>query len=223
MTPKKSIFDDELEAPELNQGEKNDLSKEAYKEALKEVYKEKIKTQRSEKDIPDQGKLEGIREEKKEIARKQQVVKEKIENLAKQQELFLFKANSFFPFDLFPDTLLVDATKVTIISKEFFATEQINVVHIKDIFRAEVETSLFLANLIITFIHVPLRERMFLRIDKLKRADALKAKSIIDGLVLATAQGVDLSVLRYEEVMDLLQKLVKYKPVSAYKEAQSVL
>lgn len=113
---------------DLTEEEKQQAAKDAYKEALKEVYKEKIEGDERKKIIPEEGKTQGILEQRKETVKKKELVKEKTNTLAMRQDAFLFEAKSCFPFDFFPDTLLIDATKLTIITKVFFATEQVKAV-----------------------------------------------------------------------------------------------
>lgn len=199
---------------ELPEEEKETIKKEAYKEAVKEVYKEKIKAGTQERaTLIEQEEVNGIKEQKKETAKKKELINEKVDKLAIEKELMLFRAYGVFPFEFFPGTLIIDPAKVTIIRRQFFATVQAETILTKDIFRAEVTLGVFLASLTITYIHIPIMQKMLTRIGKIKRDDAVKAKTLIDGLILAYSEGIDLSVLNYKEILNLVNKLGIDKPL----------
>lgn len=200
--------------PELPQEEKENIKKEAYKEAVKEVYKEKIKADvLPQTDSLASEESNGIKEQKKETSKKKALIAEKVDQLVIEKELILLRAYGVFPFQLFPGTLIIDLSKVTIIRRQFFAVAQVETIFVKDVFRAEVTLGVFLSSLTITFLHTPVMEKMQTRVGKLKRDDAIKAKTFIDGLALAHSEGLDLSVLSYKEMLNTIKKLGKDKPI----------
>jgi len=86
---------------------------------------------------------------------------------------------------------------------------------IKDIFRAEITIGVFLASLTINFLRYPYLEKMSAHVAKLSRNDCLRAKALIDGLALACSEGVDLSLLNYKEVLELVGKLGRDRSLEA--------
>ncbi|MBI4066913.1 hypothetical protein HY407_00890 [Candidatus Gottesmanbacteria bacterium] len=130
----------------------------------------------------------------------QQVVYDRIRNTKKslidldstvdKTHHILFKTSTLFPFDLFPDTITIDEIKVNITRKEFFSSEQIQSILIDNISDVEVETAPILATLVIT--HIGYRVNP-VAIKNLKRADAIRAKRIIQGLIILRSEKIDTS------------------------------
>lgn len=115
----------------------------------------------------------------------------KLERLKNKCEHILFKASTVFPFDFFPSDLIVDTEKVSIILRSFFGSEQIHCIPVKNITDLSLEHSLFFAT-----IHIlPARvfQNQVLSIGHLKKNEALKARNIIQGLVIADKENITLS------------------------------
>lgn len=119
---------------------------------------------------------------------------EKFEKLIQKSDRVLLRIKSVFPFELFPDTIVIDESKVNIIHRIFFwtaAIQSIPIAHIQDI---EVDTSVLFATLKILpsgFSVVSMTEN-WLKVNYLWRNDALRARRIISGLLIASREGVDL-------------------------------
>ena len=72
-------------------------------------------------------------------------VQESLGDLIKKSQSVLLKISSTFPFDLFPDSLVVDENKVSIIHRDFM-TEHVHSILIEDITDITVNTSIFFRN-----------------------------------------------------------------------------
>jgi hypothetical protein len=163
-----------------------------------------------EKSTPsEEGWIEGIKEQAKEEAKSEEIVKEKLHSLVKKDEIVLFKAKTFFPFDFFPDTIIIDPVKVSILSKQFIATEQLTIINIKDITDAWSERVLFLANLVITY--VPRTESQTMqtmvthRIKLLNYKDAMQAQSILKCMLIIRREDVDITKMTATELESVIK------------------
>lgn len=116
----------------------------------------------------------------------------------------LFKCQTLFPFDPFPNTLIVDYNKVDIIYRHFFSTSETVSIPISRLNHVSVDSAFFLSTLKVEVKGMdknppPL---MFLKTD-----DAHLAKNLLLGLMGAYASGIDLSRLAGQDVIDKLVKI----------------
>ena len=223
ITQKQTIFNEEdlkkleEELPSLeekgkslpiSQDEYKQVVKEAYKEGVKEAIKEVIKNKAENEKIL--GEEEGKKEQAKETAKVEQIAEEKMEALSQKKDIVLFQANSYFPFDPFPDTIVIDTSKVSIIHREFLASEEVITMLLKEITDVSLESSLFLANLKFSYAHNPIKP-LSTYIYKLKRADAITAKDILEGILVVHREGVDLSKISPETIVTFVKNLGRSK------------
>ncbi len=145
-------------------------------------------------------------EEKKEKNDKEESDEEKIQKLLQKGQQTLLQIQTFFPFDLFPDTLIVDTNKVSLINSEFFYSVQVHSIAINDIGDVIVETSLLFAKLKI--IDKSAKEES-ISMPYLKKGEALEARRIIEGLILANEQKIDLTKFSSQEITQKLEKIGK--------------
>jgi hypothetical protein len=113
----------------------------------------------------------------------------------------LMTCRTVFPFDLFPNTLIIDYNKVDIIYRSFFRTSQTMSIPISRLNHITVNSTFFLSTLEIDvrgFEHKP-RPLAFLR-----TVDAHRAKNLLFGLMSAYASKIDLSQLPLGDSMDKL-------------------
>lgn len=129
---------------------------------------------------------------------------QKLDDLVRHSEKKLFECKGVFPFDLFPDTLTIEMNQVHVSSKAFFKSKRIHSVALRDISDVFVETSPFYATL-------KLIDRNFIEnqisIPFLKKAEAIKAQRIIQGLVVAEREGVDVTKVHDAELVEKLEAL----------------
>lgn len=127
---------------------------------------------------------------------------ERLKSLVHQSNDVLFKCKTVFPFDFFPDTLIVDKTKVNIINKIFFFSEAVHSIPIKNIKDVEVETNVFFATMnIIPDVYLG----QTTCINYLPKSDALEARRIIQGLVLCKRENIDITSLDANEIKTMLE------------------
>lgn len=151
--------------------------------------------------------------EQSKISHKQKVVEMQRENQRKLDELVekssheLLCVKSAFPFNLFPDELIIDANKVSIIYRQFLAAEQIRTIIIKDIEDVWVESIPFFATLKIKSVRAI--ELDIIVIRNLTKNDAVKAQRLIQGLMLSEQQEVELAEVNKENLDEKMEKLGK--------------
>ncbi len=129
--------------------------------------------------------------------------KQKLHHLMNRSQTPLLEVTTVFPFDLFPDTIVIDATKVHIIDREFFFTEEIHSIPIKNIVDIYVDTGPFFATLRI--LPQLIFQNQITQIPKLWKSDAMKARDVIQGLILATKENINVTNLPDEVDTDQLQ------------------
>lgn len=201
------------------------LSKDEYKNVIKEAYKEGLEEAMnknnnaiSEKPSEQTNAEEGKKEAQKVHAKEEEQTKQKLENIIDRHDIEIMRASSVFPFQLFPDTLIIDTTKITIIQKTLFATETIHSCSLKDLSDVNVQTALFLATLYIRYMPQSpspgMNEPKEVSINCLKRSDAIKAKNILRGVLIASAENIDIATLSPEEVATVLEKFGKNEGVA---------
>ena len=130
----------------------------------------------------------------------------KLRELTRKSSQVLFQLRSVFPFDFFPDTITINANKIDIVQSEFFFSYQTTSVPLKNIANVEVDTSLFFSTLKLLNIRAPMRP---ISVSFLKNDEAVKAKEIIDGLLVATEQGADVSSLEPQKFLPNIEAVGK--------------
>lgn len=120
---------------------------------------------------------------------------QKLNNLAEGAGKHLLKVKTAIPLNPFPTEIIVDTTKVNIIVREFFFSKNIHSILLRDISDIVVETGPFFATLRI--IDIGFTENS-IDVGYLRTKDAIKARDIIQGLVVAHKSGVDLSKVQDE-------------------------
>jgi hypothetical protein len=126
-----------------------------------------------------------------------------LDSLAKGSSRIILDIKSVFPFNFFPDEIIVDDSKVNIHIRYFFYSKEVRSVEFKDIFNIILQQGLFFAKLEIV-------DRLFtvqpLIITYLWKKDAIKARRIIQGMIIAKKQNIETQSL---PIADLVRKLEK--------------
>ena len=116
----------------------------------------------------------------------------------------LFKADTVFPFNFFPSTIVIDKEKLTIIARYFFWVAKITSVPIRDILSVEADVGPF-------FGSIQLTSRYFYTnphsIKFLWRKDALKIQRLLQGYIIANERDIDCSAIDKSQLEELLEHL----------------
>lgn len=125
----------------------------------------------------------------------------RLDRLVETSEEPLLQVKTVFPFVFFTNEVIVDINKVSIVYRNFFASQQLHSVLIKDVSDVVVETSLFFATLKI--VDIGYTENT-IDVDYLTKDDGTLARRVIQGLVMAHRHNIDLTKV---ERVNLLEKL----------------
>lgn len=137
---------------------------------------------------------------------KRQAANELIQVIGDAHET-LVSATTVFPFTLFPDTLSIDRTKLTITHRDFFRTAEVLSIRIEDILNITATVGPFFGSVkISTRFYDPDKPYT---VDMFTRADALRIKRITQGYLIARRNKVDCSALSTRELTQLLDELGK--------------
>lgn len=156
-----------------------------------------------QKDVAEMAKIEGIEEAVKKTVADTMRQQEKLNDLVDNTKVTLCHITTVFPFDLFPDDIVIDPLKVIVTKRAFFATEQIYIIPLEDIRYVAIETSPFFSTLRI--IHT--KSITPLLIKPLFKQHAMKAGNIIQGLLVTREKQVDLSKIPPKESAPKIEAL----------------
>lgn len=116
----------------------------------------------------------------------------------------LMKSNSVFPFQLFPDSIVIDRQKLTIANRFFYRVAKINSVPIQDILSVQADVGLF-------FGSVYINSRYFMTnpqaIEFLPRSEALRIQHLLQGYIIAHERGIDCKTIDKDQLITLLNDL----------------
>lgn len=188
------------------------LIETSYQEGKKDALKkqQRIENNESSTNWRKQQEKAGEAEAIKLDAQKKAADRQRFESIVVRHEIEIMHVKSVFPFTLFPDTLIIDTTKVTISKQQLIATEHITTIPLKDVADVTVQTVLFLASITIKYMPQAtspgMNKPIDVRISNLKRRDAIKAKEVLKGILVAKAEDINIANLKPDEIVKVLQK-----------------
>jgi hypothetical protein len=214
FTPKvasenKSVHATKNDSLIISRKEYRDIIKSAYQEGLEDSLKgnkEKKPTEISMGKSEQEGKEKAIQNN----ATKKEENIQRLKTITERQDIELFHVKSVFPFTLFPDTIIIDTTKISIAKKQLFATEYVTTIPLKDLSDVNLQTFLFLGT--ITLKYMPqasspgMNEAVEVPVPNLAREDAIKIKNILKGALVAKAEEIDIALLSPEEIAEVLHR-----------------
>lgn len=125
----------------------------------------------------------------------------------------LVRAKTVFPFTLFPDSITIDRTQLTIAHRSFFQVGEVISIRIEDILNVDANVGPFFGSLKV-YTRFYTTEKPY-TVNWLSRDDALRIKRILHGYLIATKKGVDCSALETRELSTMLDELGKGMPDQA--------
>lgn len=139
----------------------------------------------------------------KKPAQKSQKQKQ-LENVTQKSHEILFKADTVFPFTLFPDTVTLDREKVSFATRYFFGVAQVTSIPVRDILSVEADTGPF-------FGSVHTSSRFFITnprsIKWLWRKDAVRLQRLLQGYIIAHEQEINCDSIKKDKLIALLNDL----------------
>lgn len=136
---------------------------------------------------------------------------ERFDTLVSGCRRMLLRITGVFPFDFFPDEVIIDECKVSVVFHEFFMSEDIHSVNIDMIKDVDVEAGPFFAQLQIVPDGYPPHP---LIVRYLRKKDAALARSVIQGLMVVRKNNVDLAKIDAPDLVDKLELLGRTHAVS---------
>lgn len=134
--------------------------------------------------------------------------KQKLDMLVNQTDRVLYRIKSTFPFDFFPDELVIDISKISLISRIFILSHQIRITNIANILDSTIITGPIFATLQIAE-RVPNQPPII--IHYLIKKHALKANQLIQGLQIASQSQIDLTKIPDKELIIYIENIGKTK------------
>lgn len=117
----------------------------------------------------------------------------------------LASATAVFPFNLFPDTVTLDRTKVTITKRTFFWSAEVLSIRIEDILNVSTGVGPFFGSLTIASRVMSTVDHF--KIDYFWRKDAIKLKHMIQGYVIAQHNNIEVAHLSRRDLIKTLSEL----------------
>jgi len=124
--------------------------------------------------------------------------KEKMDRLVRSSQKTLLTVSAVFPFDLFPDQISIEPMQINFSKKSFFFTYHMQSIPIRNVADVFLQTSLLFASLKIIDLSYNIENSI--KVDYLPKYKACKARRIIQGLVIANKESIDLSQLPPNEL-----------------------
>lgn len=106
---------------------------------------------------------------------------------------------------LFPDTIILDRAKLTIIKRPFFRMAEVTSMRIEDVLNVACTVGPFLGT--ITIVSRVMSSDQTTDIGKFWREDAQRVKRIAQGYVIALQRNIDCSKLPTRDLASMLEKL----------------
>ncbi|HEY5668272.1 MAG TPA: hypothetical protein VIR03_03860 [Candidatus Saccharimonadales bacterium] len=117
----------------------------------------------------------------------------------------LVEATTVFPFTLFPDTISIDRTQISIVHRSFIRVGEAISMRIEDVLNVEAIVGPFFGSLQI-YTRFFNSEKPY-HVHWLWRHDALRIKRILHGYLIAIKKHIDCSALSTQELARMLDEL----------------
>lgn len=155
-------------------------------------------------DLPDKRIEETKQKATEESQKHHDINNNRFDTLVNYSQEKLYTTSSVFPFDLFPDHISIELSQVNIVKHYFFFNAHIQSIPIRNIADVFVDTSIFFAS--IKIIDASFIESS-IQVEFLRKEDACRARCIIQGLVVAHKEGLDLSQIPISELAQKVEDL----------------
>lgn len=128
-----------------------------------------------------------------------------LKKTVKKAHEMLANVQTVFPLTLFPDSIVVDRTKVSIRKRSFFLTSNTISFQIEDILNVSCGTGPIFGSLTIASRVMSTVDHF--QVDRLWRADAIFLKHLIQGHIIAKNNKLETDQLSVEEMIETLCEL----------------
>lgn len=145
----------------------------------------------------------GINEHAKNVATKEEDDTQTVNDLVKKSNRSIIRISSLFPWDIFPNTIDVEESRVTLKFNQFLSSQS-HSIDVKDISNVFIESSLFFATLQIISRTYTQNDT---KIRFLNKTKAEKVQNIIEGLRTFAENNVNTS---HYEIDELIAKIEEF-------------
>lgn len=128
-----------------------------------------------------------------------------LKRLVRKSHEVLATARTVFLVKLFPDDIIIDRTKITIVKRSFFWSSSVISIRVEDILNVATEVGPLFGS--VTIASRVMNSVDHFQIGFLWRGDAIFIKHIIQGYVFALQNNVDIGKLSRKELLDMLSEL----------------
>ena len=135
---------------------------------------------------------------------KAQDAKDLADVLVRSNEV-IAKATTVFPLTLFPDTVVLDRTKLTVIKRTFFMSEDVMSIRIEDILNVSSTVGPLFGS--VTIATRVMSSTDHFTIKNFWREDVMHLSHMIQGYVIARHNNIACDHLSYEELVHTLREL----------------
>jgi hypothetical protein len=189
----------------------NDFLKKVFHisspDTLKKDDQEKTKedTNKGESKGPEE---KGLDEALQESVKDEELAKQKLDNLIENSDRQLLRLTNSRLFNLRPDELIIDTTKVSVIFRQFLGSNQIKTIAIKDLTEVILEYAPIFATLKLRDARFDMDEDgHLLTIKHLSKNDAKRAYNILQGLLVAKKEDLEISQIYSEDLPQKIEEL----------------
>jgi hypothetical protein len=167
----------------------------------KKVHAEKSKKSLV-KEVGETLEQEGKDKQTRNQATKKEVDRQRMNDLVKKSNRCIITISSLFPWDLFPNTITVEESRVTFTFCQFLSSQS-HSVEIKDISNVFIESSLFFATLqVVSRTYV----KNDIKIGHLSRKKAQKVQQVIEGLRTLIENNINTSNYEIDELLAKIEE-----------------
>lgn len=152
-----------------------------------------------QKTLTEKGSDQAVKDHASKAEQNRQSIKDMVSN----SNRILMRASSVFPWDLFPSSIIVEETRVTIIHRQLFSS-QVSCVDIKNISNIFVNTSILFAQL--TIVSDTFAQNQIV-INRLWKKEAIYIRRIIEGLRMFINKDIDTTGYKIDELISKLREL----------------
>jgi hypothetical protein len=137
---------------------------------------------------------------------------EKLIDLTIKAQDVLFKADTVFPFTLFPDTVTIDREKLTIANRIFFKIAKIISIPIADVLSVEADVGPFFGSIHVTSRYFGQQTtnttaRSPYTVRFLSRDNTLQIQHLLQGYIIAHTREIDCANIDKKQLIILLKDL----------------
>ncbi len=142
-------------------------------------------------------------------------IKESEKNLDKFEQLTqhiqpLLKIKSIFPYNFAPNEVIIDLYSISLVERELFGTTRRHTILISDISDIFIDLSVFFYACLTVRRKVAPQEET-ITIKNLSKRGAIEARKITQGLITLNKQGIDISQLNRDDLLEKVRELGNIK------------